>query len=119
SIPTSAAIFDLATYEGELVTDLFGEDSYFASADAFWAAQNAAIEAKAQAYREAGWSDVIVLEPGSYFHTWEHERRSRKEGGKVFIATGHRGDVMVYEGYVSLCEARREQSAGASEKPKR
>src|SRR3954447_948296 len=37
SIPAGAAIFDLTTYEGELITDLFGEDSYFASADAFWA----------------------------------------------------------------------------------
>ena len=69
SIPTSTAIFDLATYQGELVTDLFGDDSYFASAEAFWAAQNAAVEAKAVAYREAGWSEVIVLEPGSYFHS--------------------------------------------------
>jgi ParB family transcriptional regulator, chromosome partitioning protein len=120
SIPTSAAIFDLATYEGELVTDLFGDDSYFASADAFWAAQNAAIDAKAKAYREAGWNDVIILEPGSYFHTWEHERRPKKKGGKVFIAVGHRGEVTVHEGYVSRREARRqEQAEGAGEKPKR
>jgi ParB family chromosome partitioning protein len=119
SIPASAAIFDLATYEGELVTDLFGEDRYFASADAFWAAQNAAIEAKAQVYREEGWSDVIVLEPGSYFHTWEHERRSKKQGGKVFIAVSHRGDVTIHEGYVSRRDARRQDQTGAGEKPKR
>ena len=118
SIPTSAAIFDLTSYEGELVTDLFGEDSYFASAEAFWAAQNAAIEAKAAAYREAGWSDVIVLEPGSYFHSWEHEHRSKKQGGKVFIAVGHRGDVTFHEGYVSRREAQR-QEQGTGEKPKR
>jgi ParB family chromosome partitioning protein len=119
SIPASAAIFDLATYESELVTDLFGEDRYFGSADAFWAAQNAAIEAKAASYREAGWSDVIVLEPGSYFHAWEHERRTKKQGGKVFIAVGHRGDVTVHEGYVSLREARRQKQTEAGEKPKR
>ena len=118
SIPTSAAIFDLSTYEGELVTDLFGEDSYFASADAFWAAQNAAIEAKAAGCREAGWSDVIVLEPGSYFNTWEFERRSKNKGGKVFIAVSHRGDVTINEGYVSRRDVRR-QEAEAGEKPKR
>jgi len=119
SIPTSAAIFDLSAYEGELVTDLFGEDSYFASADAFWAAQNAAVEAKATSYREAGWNDVIVLEPGSYFNTWEHERRPKKKGGKVFIAVSHRGDVTVYEGYVSRREARRQEQGEVGEKPKR
>jgi len=119
SIPTSAAIFDLATYDGALVTDLFGEDSYFACPEAFWAAQNAAVEEKAASYREAGWSDVIVLEPGSYFHSWEHERRSKRKGGEVYIAVGHRGDVTIHEGYVSLREARRQDAGEASEKPKR
>jgi ParB family chromosome partitioning protein len=119
SIPASAAIFDLATYQGELVTDLFGEDRYFASADAFWAAQNTAIEAKARSYREAGWSEVVVLEPGSYFHTWEHERWTKKQGGKVFIAVSHRGDVTCHEGYVSRREARRQEQSDSGEKPKR
>lgn len=119
SIPTSAAIFDLATYEGELVSDLFGEDSYFASADAFWTAQNAAVEAKVEAYRQAGWSDVIVLEPGSYFHGWEHEPRTKKQGGKVYIAVSHRGEVTVHEGYMSRKEARRQERTEAGEKPKR
>jgi ParB family transcriptional regulator, chromosome partitioning protein len=120
SIPAKTAIFDLTSYEGELVADLFGEDSYFATADAFWAAQNAAIDAKAEAYREAGWNEVIVLEPGSYFHSWEHERRPKKKGGKVFIEVAHRGDVTVHEGYVSRREARRqEQAQTAGEIPKR
>jgi ParB family chromosome partitioning protein len=119
TIPAKAAIFDLSTYERELVTDLFDEDSYFASAEAFWAAQNDAIEAKAQAYRRAGWADVIVLQPGCYFNSWEYERRPRKKGGKVFIAVGHRGDVTIHEGYISLREARRQDSCEAGEKPKR
>ena len=89
------------------------------SADAFWAAQNAAIEAKAASYRNEGWSDVIVLEPGSYFNAWEHERRSKKKGGKVFIGVSHRGDVTIHEGYVSRREARRQEQAEAGEKPKR
>lgn len=119
SIPAKAAIFDLATYEGELVTDLFGEDSYFASADAFWTAQNAAIEAKAGSFREAGWSDVVVLQPGQYFNTWEYERRPKKKDGKVYIAVGLRGDVSIHEGYISLREARRQETGEAGEKPSR
>jgi ParB family chromosome partitioning protein len=119
SIPASAAIFDLATYEGELASDLFGEDRYFASADVFWAAQNAAIEAKAESYREAGWGEVIVLEPGQYFNTWERERQPKKKGGKVYIAISHRGDVAVHEGYVSRKEAQRQARADAPDKPKR
>jgi ParB family chromosome partitioning protein len=119
SIPAKAAIFDFATYEGELVTDLFGEESYFTSADAFWAAQNAAIEAKAASFREDGWSDVVVLQPGHYFNTWEYERRSKKKGGKVFIAVGHRGDVAIHEGYISLREARRQDAGETGEKPSR
>jgi ParB family chromosome partitioning protein len=119
SIPAKAAIFDLATYEGELVTDLFGEDSYFASADAFWAAQSAAIEAKAAGYREEGWSDVVVLQPGQYFNSWEYERRPKKKGGKVYIAVGHRGDVTIQEGYISLREARRQETGEGGENASR
>jgi ParB family chromosome partitioning protein len=119
SIPASAAIFDLAAYEGELVSDLFGEERYFASADRFWAAQKAAIEAKAQGYREDGWKEVVVLEPGQYFQTWEHERRSKRQGGKVFIAISNRGDVAIHEGYVSTREARKAVEAQAGERPRR
>jgi ParB family chromosome partitioning protein len=119
SIPAKAAIFDLSTYEGELVTDLFDEDSYFASADAFWAAQNAAVEAKAQSYRQEGWTDAVVLQPGSYFNSWEYERRPKKKGGKVFIAIGYRGDVTVHEGYISLRDARQQERGEKDDKPQR
>jgi ParB family chromosome partitioning protein len=119
SIPAKAAIFDLATYEGELVSDLFGENSYFASAEAFWAAQNTAVEVKAAAFREDGWTDVVVLQPGQYFNTWEYERRPKKKGGKVYIAVGHRGEVTIHEGYISLREARRQDAGEAGEKPSR
>ena len=119
SIPTATAIFDLASYEGEIVSDLFGEDTYFASADAFWAAQRAAIEARADAYREDGWSEVVVLEPGQYFHSWEHERRPKAKGGKVYIELSHRGDVTVQEGYIGSKDARRQERGEAVAKPVR
>ncbi|HYC95432.1 MAG TPA: chromosome partitioning protein ParB, partial [Sphingomicrobium sp.] len=119
SVPTTTAIFDLASYEGEIVSDLFGDDTYFASAEAFWAAQNVAVEAKAAAYREAGWAEVIVLEAGQYFHSWEYERCSKAKGGKVYISVGHRGDVTFREGYISSKEARRQERGEAVEQPKR
>jgi len=119
SIPTSVALFDLATYDGQIVADLFGEDSYFADADRFWTAQRAEIEARALAYREAGWSEVVILEPGEHFQSWEHEHRTKKQGGKVYIAIGYRGDVTFHEGFVSHREARKLDRGEAVAKPVR
>ncbi len=45
SIPARFALFDIDGFSGAMVADLFGEDRYFADPDAFWTAQNAAIEA--------------------------------------------------------------------------
>jgi ParB family chromosome partitioning protein len=61
SIKARFALFDLDTRAGATVADLFGEERYFADADAFWAAQNAAIEARRAAYLDEGWSDVVVV----------------------------------------------------------
>jgi ParB family chromosome partitioning protein len=119
SISTKAALFDLAAFDGPIVADLFGEDSYFVDAGQFWAAQNAAIESRADAYREAGWSEVVVLEPGQPFYTWEHERTPKAKGGKVYIAIGHRGEVAFHEGYVTCKEARQLESGDMIEKPVR
>ncbi|RUU62459.1 chromosome partitioning protein ParB, partial [Mesorhizobium sp. M7A.T.Ca.TU.009.01.1.2] len=68
SISTKVALFAIEDYGGLVVSDLFGEDSYFADADLFWQRQNEAIAARRGAYIEAGWLEVIVLEPGQYFH---------------------------------------------------
>lgn len=119
SISTEVALFDLAAFDGAIVADLFGEDSYFADVEQFWNAQNAAIDERAAAYCEAGWSEVVVLEPGRPFYTWEHERRAKSKGGKVYIAIGHRGEVAFHEGYVTLKEARRLERGEVIEKPVR
>jgi ParB family chromosome partitioning protein len=119
SISTSVALFDIASFDGPIVAGLFGEDSYFADVEQFWAAQNAAIEERAAAYREAGWSEVVVLEPGQPFYTWEHERRPKAKGGKVYIVVGHRGEVAFHEGYVTCKEARRLERGEVIEKPAR
>ncbi|WP_246252186.1 ParB/RepB/Spo0J family partition protein [Allomesorhizobium camelthorni] len=110
TISTKAALFPLDTYAGQIVADLFGEESYFEDADTFWRAQNEAIAGRKAAYLEAGWSDVIVLDANRYFHSWEYEKTPKKKGGKVFIAVSRQGDVAFHEGYLTTKEARRARS---------
>jgi ParB family chromosome partitioning protein len=114
SVPVSAALFDLADYPGEMVSDLFGEERYFADTALFWTVQNAAVEAKAEGYREAGWSEVMILPTGDTFHSWEHERCAKRKGGKVFLAVSARGEVAVHEGYISTKEAQRRERGEVS-----
>lgn len=85
TIATKVALFPLDQYPGQIVTDLFEEQGYFADADAFWTLQNATIAAKRDGYLENGWSAVEVLEVGQHFAEWEHEKTPKKRGGKVFI----------------------------------
>jgi ParB family chromosome partitioning protein len=106
AIATKVAMFDLATYTGDIVSDLFGEDRYFTDADAFWMAQMAEVEKQADFYRDSGWTDVVVMERGTYFNGWEHERCPKKKGGKVFVAISQRGEVAFHEGYITAKEAR-------------
>ncbi len=118
SVPVGAALFDLADYPGEVVSDLFGEERFFADTASFWAAQTPAIEAKAEGYREAGWPEVVILPTGETFHSWEYERCAKRKGGKVFLAVSARGEVTVHEGYVSTKEARRRERGEASQDDK-
>ena len=117
SIPTANALFDLARYPGAIITDLFGEGGYFADADAFFVAQRSAIEERRAAYREAGWADAVLVEPGHYFNGWEHERTPKSRGGKVFITLSARGEVAFHEGFLTRKEAdrARRQAAGETE----
>ena len=119
AISTRTALFDHLNYKGEIVSDLFGEDAYFACASDFWAAQIAAVEERAAAYREAGWPQVVVMERGEYFHAWEHERCQKKKGGRVYIAISHRGEVTFHEGYITTKEARQRDKGEAMPKPAR
>jgi ParB family chromosome partitioning protein len=112
SISTKVALFPLEEYQGQIVSDLFGEDSYFADADMFWRLQNDAIAAKRAAYLEAGWPDVIVLEQGARFTSWEHEKTPKKKGGKVFITVSQRGEVETHEGWLSTKEAKHARQKG-------
>ncbi|MBY8823210.1 ParB/RepB/Spo0J family partition protein [Sphingomonas colocasiae] len=106
SIKAAHALFPLDAYPGAIVSDLFGEDRYFADPDAFWVAQNAAVEARAQAYREAGWSEVVIVPPTTYFQSWDHEKTPKRKGGRVYVEVRSSGEIIFHEGYLSRREAR-------------
>lgn len=116
AISVKAALFEMAEYSGQIVTDLFGEDGYFADADSFWAAQSAEIEKRKAAYLEDGWSAVEIFPPQSRFSTWEHEKAPKRKGGRVYIAINNRGEVTFHEGYVTQKEGQRLRKAEAEGK---
>lgn len=114
AISVKAALFDMADYSGQIVTNLFEEDGYFADSDAFWAAQSAEIEKRKAAYLEDGWSAVEIVPPQSHFSTWEHEKAPKRKGGRVYIAVNHRGEATFHEGYVTVKEGQRLRKAEAA-----
>ena len=107
TITTDKALFGLATYEGRVKADLFGETGVFADTDTFWKAQSAALAARIETYIAAGWRDVQVLERGKYFASWEHVKRPRTKGGSVIVEVLHDGTVTFHEGYITQAEARK------------
>lgn len=111
SIPVTNAIFPLDLYAGEIVADLFGEESYFADAEQFWRLQNEAIAAQVEALQADGWPEVVVLDTGDRFATWSHEKVGKLAGGKVFIEVSARGEVTVYDGWLTAKEARKARAA--------
>ncbi len=112
SISTDVALFDLAGYSGQIVTDLFEDGGFFGDADAFWAAQSAEIEVRKAAYLEDGWSSVEIVPVGSYFQAWEHEKTPKRKGGRVYIDVSAKGEVVFHEGYLTRKEARKRDDGG-------
>ena len=106
SISVGVALFDTSGFKGQIVTNLFEEDGYFADADAFWTAQMAEIEARKDTYLEAGWADVQIVPPGQHFSSWEYEKTPKGRGGRVYIQARDNGEVVFHEGYVTAKEAR-------------
>jgi ParB family chromosome partitioning protein len=113
-IPTANARFDAAQYKGGIVSDLFGEGSYFADVQAFWPLQNAAIADKRDAYLANRWSEVVILDVGQRFSPWSHVKTPKTKGGKVFVAIGHDGEVAFHEGWLTEKESKRREKAGTS-----
>ena len=107
SISTSVALFDLETYQGRIVKDLFEKDGYFGDVREFEDAQRAAIEERKAAYIADGWSDVVVLPDGQYCHRYEFAATPKRKGGRVYVTIAHNGEVAFHEGYLTEREAKR------------
>ncbi len=107
SISTSVALFDLESYQGRIVKDLFEKDGYFGDLREFEDAQRAAIEERKAAYIADGWSDVVVLPDGQYFHRYEFAATPKRKGGRVYVTLAHNGEVAFHEGYLTEREAKR------------
>ena len=107
SISTSVALFDLEAYQGRIVKDLFEKDGYFGDLREFEDAQRAAIEERKSAYIADGWSDVVVLPDGQYFHRYEFAATPKRKGGRVYVTIAHNGEVAFHEGYLTEREAKR------------
>lgn len=123
AIPASHALFDVESCGLSLVSDLFGEERYFADGDAFWAHQTEAIAARKIAYIDAGWSDVVVMARGDWFRSWEHVHAPKRKGGRIYVEVRDSGEVTFHEGYLTAREAearaRGEDSDAPAEKPQR
>ncbi|MCW0199887.1 ParB N-terminal domain-containing protein [Sphingopyxis sp.] len=107
SIKVDHALFDVEASGLAVVADLFGEDRYFADADAFWTAQEAVIENRRDAYLDEGWGDVVIVPRGQYFSPWEHRKASKRKGGRIYIEVRDNGEITFHEGYVTAKEAAR------------
>jgi len=121
TIKAEHALFDVAASGLATLTDLFGDAPCFADASAFWAAQNAAIEARREAYEAQGWSGVVILPPSDHFASWEYEKCPKRKGGRVYIDVRGSGEVVIHEGYLSRAHAKRAERAAqpVADKPKR
>ncbi|MEO1701956.1 MAG: ParB/RepB/Spo0J family partition protein [Pseudomonadota bacterium] len=106
-IATENALFDLSEYTGNIVSDLFGEKSYFDDVEQFWSLQNTAIAKLKSDYLEAGWKEIIVQEIGERWYSWEMTKRAKSKGGKVFLEIGHDGSVTIHEAYLTSAEAKK------------
>jgi ParB family transcriptional regulator, chromosome partitioning protein len=114
AIQTTAALFDLSEYTAPIVSDLFEDHCYFSDAALFWTLQTKTVAAKRQAYIEAGWPDVVVVEPDARFDRWEYEKGSRAKGGRVYIVVHASGEVEFHEGYLPRREAKRTERTDPS-----
>ena len=125
-ISTETALFPLEDYQGGIVSDLFGDQSYFDDPDQFWTMQNAAIGARRDVLLEDGWSDVVVLDIGQRFLSWEYVAVAKKDGGRIYVEVRETGEVAFHEGFITCKEYQRRQrktddggnaDSAASERP--
>ncbi|WCM26307.1 ParB N-terminal domain-containing protein [Sphingomonas sp. QA11] len=117
AISAHHALFDIEASGLALVADLFAEQRFVTDAEAFWTAQNAAIEARRVAYLEAGWSGVEIVGPSERYQGWEQVKTPKRKGGRVYIDVRASGEVVLHEGYLSAKEAARAERIERGELP--
>ncbi len=106
-IKTDVALFELDKFEGTIITDLFGDSAYFQDPDLFWTHQNKAIATAVSEWTAEGWNEIVVMERGEHFTTWEHGKRTMEQGGKIFLSVGHDGSVTPHIGYLSNADIKK------------
>lgn len=101
-IPVSNALFDLDSYQGVIIADLFGDekDSYFADSAKFWEHQSRAIAELVEEYTDEGWQAVIVHDVGEYWRKYECVKVAKEDGGEVHISCAANGEITINEGYL-------------------
>ncbi|WP_306257362.1 ParB N-terminal domain-containing protein [Pararhizobium sp. IMCC21322] len=117
NIPLENALFDVADYKGQIVSDLFGEESYFDDAEKFWTLQNQAIAKLKQGFLDEGWQEVTILDVGEFYYRWDHAETDKDNGGRVYISVSKLGEVSQHVGYVTQKEAKRKQQELSGETP--
>lgn len=110
-IETTAALFPLEDYTGPLLSDLFGDKTYFGDSAAFWTLQHAAIAQKKADLESAGWSKVIVWQPDRYFSDWDLEPLGKKGGGWAYIVPDASGAVRIKKGFIPRSVLRQAEAA--------
>ncbi|MEM9146198.1 MAG: ParB/RepB/Spo0J family partition protein [Pseudomonadota bacterium] len=114
-IATTTAFFEVASSGLATTGDLFGEDEYFADSEAFWPLQSAAVAEARDAYLAKGWSEVIVLDIGEHFPSYDYVDTAKKDGGKVYVQIARSGEVSFFEGQLSRRETQARDRAKAVE----
>ncbi len=106
-IKIDTAIFEIDTYDGTVITDLFNETGYFADPDLFWTYQSAAIAERVDAYQADGWPEIVIMDRGDHFSKWEYGVRGKDAGGKVFVEIKHDGAVTFHEGFLTNADIKK------------
>jgi ParB family chromosome partitioning protein len=113
-IPVGNALFDPAEYKGAVASDLFSEGRYFMDSASFWQLQSEAIAKAREAYLGKGWAEVVMLDPGEHWLSWDYEKTPKTKGGRVYVSCTRDGEVAFHEGFLPLKEVRKRKGAAAA-----
>ncbi|NRA88989.1 MAG: ParB/RepB/Spo0J family partition protein, partial [Rhizobiales bacterium] len=100
-IAEECVLFDMKLYEGHMVTDLFGEDSYFEDTKLFWNLQNTAIAKLKEDYLSDGWKSVILCDLDDSWYEWDYSECDKEKGDSIYIVINSDGTVETHEGYIT------------------